>query len=768
MQVNVNLGGVDALNPKLKQAIDRVNALTSKAGQAREKLKNIAITQNQIKGFEKLRTEVISSAAALQKAKDKAKDLGDLTKRSAFAIEPYKKATAEVKRLAESHDRLMAKTQAAKAAMAAKGVTTDRLTAQTKQLRLEEERLQKVMAREASINAARAKAGQMRSRAGSLAMGGAAAIGAGGVVLGGLGNAAQAYAEAEAASTSLKTAMMGVGGQLSGDFAKINDLATNLGNKLPGTTADFQDMMTMLIRQGMPAKTILEGTGEAAAYLGVQLKMAPAQAAEFAAKMQDALRAPAGDMMGVMDIIQRTFYAGVDPTNMLAGFAKASVGMDILRIKGVEGAKALAPLLAMADQSGLVGEASGNALRKVLQLSMNRADTGKYGMDFTNGQGEHAGLQKMFSELQKLKSLNTERRLEAIKDIFGNDAETIQMLTLMIEKGQGGYDEMVSKLQKQADLKLRVDASLGTLSATWEAANGTWTNAKASIGEQLAPELKDLSKWLGEVSQDIMDWTKENPKAARIIALLAAFVGILLVGLGGLALAIAAVLIPMAAMTVLTSILGIGLLPLTLIILGVMAAITALIALYVYWGDITSYVQEKWNQFTTCLGGLRDKFLEIGSQMITGLVDGITSGASRAWEATKRVVGGVIDKAKGMLGINSPSRVFMEFGGHTAAGLGLGIARGTPGVIANVGRMAAGVTTAGVATLTAGMAMAGAPGAGGALSAPGAGTMSIGQVTIVVEGGNGDPAAIARAVEERLRALNGRAKTAAQSRFYED
>ncbi|SPX16515.1 bacteriophage V tail protein [Escherichia coli] len=60
------------------------------------------------------------------------------------------------------------------------------------------------------------------------------------------------------------------------------------GNQLPGTTADFQNMMQMLVRQGIPAENILGGVGKATAYLAVQLKKTPEAAAEFAAKMQDA------------------------------------------------------------------------------------------------------------------------------------------------------------------------------------------------------------------------------------------------------------------------------------------------------------------------------------------------------------------------------------------------------------------------------------------------------------------------------------------------
>lgn len=757
MNVTVNLGGADTLNPKVKSALERINALTSKAQQATKRLKDIAITQNQIRGFEKLRTEVIDSARALEQARAKAKELGDLAKRTAFAAEPYKKAQIEVKRLAEDHERLMAKVKSSKDAMAAKGITTDRLTSQTRALRAEQEKLQKVLERQQRIDQAQARADRLRSRAGSLAMGGAAVLGAGVGMLGGVGSTVKAYAEAENASTALRTAMMDASGKVSGDFAKIDALASRLGNKLPGTTADFQDMMTMLIRQGMPAQTILQGTGEAAAYLGVQLKMAPAQAAEFAAKMQDALRAPSEDMMGVMDIIQRTFYAGVDPTNMLQGFSKVSAGMDILRVKGVAGAKMLAPLLAMADQSGMSGEAAGNAVRKVLQLSMDTKKTGAYGLNFTNGKGEHAGLNQMFAQLAKLRTMTTEKRLAAIKDIFGNDAETIQVLTLMIEKGQAGYADMAAKLQGQADLQTRVNESLGTLSAVWEAANGTWTNLKAAFGATLAPELKAITSWLGDMTAKLQAWTAEHPKATRLLAMLAAVFGVLLTVGGGFAIMIAGLMLPMAALSVVAAGLGIGLLPLVLIIGAIALAIGGVVAAFVYWDEIVATFLQWWGELKAELSRAWELFKSVGQAIVDGLIASIMAGGSPFVAAIRWLADKGITAAKEALGIASPSRVFAQIGTFTAAGLAAGIATGTPNVVSTAATMANQVSAAGAPSFGA---SGGGAGSGGG--------MSIGQVTIVIEGGAGDPAAIARAVEDRLRALNARNRSEAQARFYQD
>ncbi|WP_349813979.1 phage tail tape measure protein, partial [Escherichia coli] len=63
----------------------------------------------------------------------------------------------------------------------------------------------------------------------------------------------------------------------------------------------FQNMMQMLVRQGIPAENILGGVGKATAYLAVQLKKTPEAAAEFAAKMQDATGTASEDMMGLFD-----------------------------------------------------------------------------------------------------------------------------------------------------------------------------------------------------------------------------------------------------------------------------------------------------------------------------------------------------------------------------------------------------------------------------------------------------------------------------------
>ncbi len=52
--------------------------------------------------------------------------------------------------------------------------------------------------------------------------------------------------------------------------------------------------------------------------------------------------------------------------------------------------------------------------------------------------------------------------MATMKDLFGNDAETLQALNIMLSKGIEGYRETAAKLENQASLRERVDASLNT------------------------------------------------------------------------------------------------------------------------------------------------------------------------------------------------------------------------------------------------------------------------------------------------------------------
>ncbi|MBQ4675592.1 phage tail tape measure protein [Aeromonas hydrophila] len=373
---------------------------------------------------------------------------------------------------------------------------------------------------------------------------GAPAIAAG--LAAAVGGSLAAFAQSENAATGLKVAMMDAAGSVGPEFKKINDLAVGLGNKLPGTTADFQNMMTMLQRQGLSAETVLGGVGEATAYLAVQLGKAPAAAAEFAAKMQDATGTASKDMMSLFDTIQKAFYMGVDDNNMLQFFGKASSAMKLVSKDGLKAAQAMAPLAIMLDQASMAGESAGNAMRKVMTAGFDRKkmkeanqmirSMGLKGtkLDFTDGKGEFGGLDNMFAQLDKLKGLTEGDKLTVLGKIFGTDSETQQALKTIIDKGKAGYDEIQQRMARQASLQQRVGAQLGTLGNLWDAMTGTAVNGLAAIGGAFQGEAKDTVTWLGDMAEKFSAFAAANPEVIRgLVGLAAGFAAFKMAALAG-------------------------------------------------------------------------------------------------------------------------------------------------------------------------------------------------------------------------------------------
>lgn len=99
------------------------------------------------------------------------------------------------------------------------------------------------------------------------------------------------------------------------------------------------------------------------------------------------------------------------------------------------------------------------------------------------------------------------------------------------------------------------------------------------------------------------------------------------------------------------------------------------------WGNLKAWLTDMPSRLTSSIGALSSTLWNAGWDLMWGLAEGIYSGASSLVSAA---IGSVADMIpgwiKGPLGINSPSRVFMQIGREIPAGLAIGIGQGTPAV----------------------------------------------------------------------------------------
>ncbi|MFM5560103.1 phage tail tape measure protein [Aeromonas rivipollensis] len=646
LKLQILLGAVDKLTAPLK-AVSGQSRLTAKnLVDTKKKIRDLETQAGQIEGYKTLGAQIGATKAKLKQAdasfSELQRKIADTPKPTRLMINELNKAEKALNQLKTKQGEMITRHAQMGEAMRKSGINTSNLSETQRRLKtdlaaantvLDSQRtkLGQLADQQKRLNQVKASYRQTQELRGQIAGHGATALATGTAM--GLTTLKPVieFARAETSVVDLKVSMMGKGGQVRQEFQSISDLATKLGNKLPGTTADFQNMMSTLIQQGMSAKSILGGLGEATAYLGVQLKMPFDQAALFAAKLQDATGTAEQDMMGLMDTIQRSFYLGVDSGNMLGAFTKLTPAMGILRKSGLEAAKVLAPLVIMADQAGMAGESSGNAYRKVFQMSMNTGKIAKatkgtgLKLNFTDGKGEFAGMENMFAQLAKLKGVNTERRLQVLKGIYGDDAETLQVLELIINKGMDGYRATQKKMADQAALQERVNAQLGTLGSLWDAATGTFTNAMVNFGEAIAPEIKAITEWIAELSERLGNWAKKNPELSNTLMKIGAIVSVVTLAFGGLSLAVAALLGPMAIMKLTLGVLGVtfgGMLGAITAILAPLAGLAILgVAIIKFWQPISAFFSGLWQGIMAGLAPVFEAF-----KPFAPLIDGIGTG----------------------------------------------------------------------------------------------------------------------------------------------
>lgn len=342
----------------------------------------------------------------------------------------------------------------------------------------------------------------------------------------------KSFMTAEDASIRLESTMMRSNGQVASSFGKVNDLAVQLGNKLPGTTADFQNMFAVLQQNKIAPETILGGLGEATANLAVLLKQDFSTMATSMSQMSKAAGISAKDMLPFADTLQKIAHQGVSVTDMGYAFAKSSGALQRFGIQGNKLASEFAPVMTSLIQLGHSGETVGTNLNAMMvnlfdfergaskQAKQAQQSLKAMGIEidiFDNKTGNLRGPREMIKELEKLKNLSKEKQADVLSKIFGSgqDADFAQAL---ISGGVAKYDELVKDAEKQAKLNQRIAKVLTSLTNILDAATGTFQNTMAAFIEPIAPELKKLADGFGKLAEKAGAFMKAHPELTKFAA----------------------------------------------------------------------------------------------------------------------------------------------------------------------------------------------------------------------------------------------------------
>lgn len=395
------------------------------------------------------------------------------------------------------------------------------------------------------IGEAHASIASARSRASSAMFG---AAGAGFAIGGMLRAPLKAFEDLDAAMNNMTVAMTNSTGKLPAQFDAIKKQTIELGNVLPGTTADFVNLATALKEQGMPMEAIAGGALKSAANLSVVMKMVPEQAGEMVAKLREAFQLGESEFGKMADYTQRAkFGFGLKSDDLLLGAKYYGGKLNALGLTGAENVKKIYALQGMAAQQGMDGSTFGTNFSMMLtrvglmteRLNKNskemkavNAELNKAGihLEFFDKKGKFAGVDNMVQQLDKLKGLSMEKRLQVLTRIFGEEGGRVA--DLLARNGTEGYKKAMQAMDAEASLEQRIGIATQSFKNQLEALGGTFTNFLASIGGPMAEMFSPVLKTLNEiVGGPLQQFVERNQTAVKIVTGLAvAATGVLALG----------------------------------------------------------------------------------------------------------------------------------------------------------------------------------------------------------------------------------------------
>lgn len=810
----------------LMDLADRVSAPLARIGQgskdaaehikaAKDKLKQLEETQRSIGQFREVRTGLTDTEAKLQAARDKVRQLaatygqlGPPTKEAAAAMAAARNEAAQ---LGAKFNAQQQQAQRLRDKLSAAGISTKSLADHEKRLRADmtatTAQIQKkteALKRQREISA---KLAELKSRQDAAAAKQAEARGAlfDGVALAmGLGAPIKMAMDFESAMADVNK-VMDFGDDDNG-LKKLSDEALKLSTRLPMAAKEIAAIMALGGQSGLSPAELLGidgkvGFTEHAIKMGTAFNMTAEEAGTSMAKMKSAFGMSIPEVATLTDKINLLGNTGaanekqilgiltrVGPLGAVAGVASGEIAALGSTLAGMGVAEEVAATGIQNLMLSLVaGEAATKSQREALKkLGLDSVAVAK-GM-----QKDAAGT--MLTVFEKLQGLKDYEQASVMAQLFGKEsikaiAPMLTQLDTLKENFAKVNDETRYSGAVAAEYAARAETSANKL----QLAKNKASALSIQLGSVLLPIMVDaveaVAPWidrLGALAQAYPGVTKAVLllTAGLIVGKIAWIAGAyafsmmrstllatkaLLLAVRGAWLAKAAVVATVtvaskafaAAQWLVNAALTAN--PIGLVIVALAALAGAAYLVYTRWDQIKAGALALW----TDLSELGAKFRQIGSDMISGLIEGLTSRLAAVKDAVVGAAQSVSNWFKDTLGIRSPSRVFIEHGGWISEGAAIGIERGQKLAAA----AAMGLATATTAPMVqAGQQVAAPPSLatdnGSRLRMPApAGPMALpaGNTTIHIHAAPGmDPQAVAEAVRREL----DKRDRAARSRVY--
>lgn len=526
-------------------------------------------------------------------------------------------------------------------------------------------------------------------------------------------------------SLGLSTPLVGFGGLIvktAGDFEAsmnrvkaatgapadqlqaLSDKAKELGRTTQFSASEAADAIETLAKNGLTASQILDGALSASLQLAAASGTDLASAGDIATDVMLQFNKQASDLDGVVDGITGVLLAskfGIDDYRLAlaqAGGVAGGVGVEFDDFNA-----------AIAGTSSLFasGSDAGTSFKTFLQRLVPQTDGAaaamqELGLEFFNADGSMRSIAEISQELKEgLSGLSEEARTANLTEIFGTDA--MRTAIGLANQGAEGIDRLSASIAKasaadQAAARMEgFNGAMKELSSAFEALQ--IAIAESGVLEFVtgfAIKLTDLVSGLSQTNPELLKW-------GTVIAGLGVALGPVLIAVGVLATAAAAISAPVLAAVAAIAAITAGVIAfwpevvktkdsLAQLVTDGIAAVQAGLAdfgnslvsakdgMVQFATDGVEWVKTKFQELLDFVRGLPEQFAQVGRDIADGLIGGLQA----KWQSVKDSISGLGTSMAGWfresVDSHSPSRVFAAIGGDVMDGLKLGLDSNKDGI----------------------------------------------------------------------------------------
>lgn len=478
--------------------------------------------------------------------------------------------------------------------------------------------------------------------------------------VGGLGTAAvttaanfeSAMSQVQATMGITKDAMSQVDGQTVNTMSTLSELAKKMGAETAFSASECAEALNYLALAGYDTQQMCDT-------LPTVLNLAAAGGIDLASASDMVTDAMSALGMGVDEA--ETMVDQMAKTASTTNTSVAQLGDGILTIgataKSVKGGTAeLNTALGILANNGIKGAEGGTHLRNVILSLQNPTDKAaasmeKLGVDVYDSEGNMRSLNDILGDLNKsMDGMTSAEKSNIISTIF-NKTDLASVNALLANTGSTWDDLQQSIIDSGGAAQQMADTQLDNLQGQLTILKSALEGLAISFGELLMPAIKQIVGWV----QTFVDWLngmdEGTKKVIVTVALLAAALGPVLIVVGKVISAVGTIMtvVPKIAgviNTVKTAFAALNATMLANPIVLVIAAITALVAAFIYLWNNCEEFREFWINLWEQIKETAVAVWEGLKAFFTAAWEAISAAAKTIWEGIKTFFFGIWEGIK--------------------------------------------------------------------------------------------------------------------------